>query len=124
VVSAIYEAEPITPTPADRETYIAFNNLPGVHLAEVRAGKWDNTTGMQIIARHAQAARLEGAMEVSLANIRPIHGNGKGPNFYSTKCKCFGDELSWAVNGPTREAVEELARGFYAFDPAVLGGWG
>jgi hypothetical protein len=68
------EAEwPITPTPADRETYIAFNNLPGVHLAEVRAGKWDNTTGMQIIARHAQAARLEGALAMQEAAAKVVN---------------------------------------------------
>ncbi len=54
----------VVPTQADREAYITFNNLPGVHLAEVRAGKWDNTTGMQIIARHAATARLEVAVAV------------------------------------------------------------
>lgn len=54
----------LIPTEADRATYIAFNNLPGVDLAAVRAGEWDNTTGMQIIASRALTARIEALEEV------------------------------------------------------------
>ena len=46
-------------TDADREAYLAFNTLPEFDQADVRAGRWDNTTGMQVLARHAAQARLE-----------------------------------------------------------------
>lgn len=82
--------QPITPTQADREAYIAFNNLPGVHLAEVRAGIWDATTGMQIIARHAAAAREEGyraGVEAAVADIETwFPGNTMGrPEYRAAK---------------------------------------
>ena len=43
---------------ADREAYLAFNMLPAILAADVRAGKWDELTGLQIIARHREQAIL------------------------------------------------------------------
>lgn len=43
-------------TPVDREAYLAFNGLPVANANDVRAGVWDETTGMQIIAAHRLAA--------------------------------------------------------------------
>jgi hypothetical protein len=63
-------SQPLTPTEAGREAYLAFNNVPPQDAANIRAGHWDQTTGMQIIARHAQAARLEGAREMKHATLR------------------------------------------------------
>jgi len=44
----------------DREAYLAMSMLPEFDAADVRAGRWDKTTGMQAFARHREAARIEG----------------------------------------------------------------
>jgi hypothetical protein len=43
-------------TVADRVTYLDLNGLPEDYRRAVAAGKWDHTTGMQVIARHRLAA--------------------------------------------------------------------
>lgn len=42
-------------TAADREAYLAMNMLPESDAIDVRAGRWDHTTGMQVLARHRLA---------------------------------------------------------------------
>lgn len=61
-----------TVTDADREAYLALNMLPPELAEAVQAGKWDHLTGMQVLARHREAAeeraRLEGiAMGIKAA---------------------------------------------------------
>lgn len=60
-------------TEADREAYLAFNAMPAAYAERVRAGEWDEATGLQIIAHHrhtstaaaeARIAELEGAVEL------------------------------------------------------------
>ena len=48
-------------TQADREAYLSMNMLPEFDAIDVRAGLWDKVTGLQSFARHAHAARIEGA---------------------------------------------------------------
>lgn len=51
----------IEPTQADREAYIEWSGgMPERDRQTILAGEWDATTGMQVLARHAQAARAEG----------------------------------------------------------------
>ncbi len=63
-------------TDADREAYLALNMLPEFDAIDVREGRWDNTTGLQIIARHREAAeqraRLEGAEIMREAALRAL----------------------------------------------------
>lgn len=70
-----------TVTDADREAYLAFNTLPPDYAAAVRAGTWDKLTGLQVLARHRQAAeeraRLEGiAMGIEAAKKALKTANG------------------------------------------------
>ena len=50
-------------TDADREAYLAFNKLPSVLAEAVRAGEWDHLTGMQVLARHREAAEQRAGLE-------------------------------------------------------------
>lgn len=68
-------------TDEDRARYLELNALPPADAAAVRAGQWDNTTGMQILAAHRLAAEARGAererarvvgLEAALAKIMPI----------------------------------------------------
>lgn len=42
----------IAVTDADREAYLSLNMLPELDAADIRAGRWDKLTGMQVMARH------------------------------------------------------------------------
>jgi len=50
----------VTITDADREAYLAFNNMPQGIAQAVRDGKYDKLTGMQIIACHRLLGHREG----------------------------------------------------------------
>lgn len=40
-----------------REAYLSMNMLPEFDAADVRAGRWDNTTGLQAFAKFEQSIR-------------------------------------------------------------------
>jgi hypothetical protein len=67
-------------TDADLEAYLAFNKLPSVLAEAVRAGEWDRLTGMQVLARHREAAeqrgRLEGAEIMREVAAKAMEGLG------------------------------------------------
>lgn len=44
---------------ADRLAYLEWSNLPPRDRDAVLAGEWDSTTGMQVMARHREAAVAE-----------------------------------------------------------------
>lgn len=56
--------QPLTPTQADRQTFKELVGRFGPYAERVDAGDEDGDWRMQLIARHAQAARLEGVREV------------------------------------------------------------
>lgn len=56
---------PVEVTPADHEAYLALSMLPEKYAADVRAGRWDEVTGMQVLARH-RIAHSAPAGEVGL----------------------------------------------------------
>ncbi|AIT81206.1 hypothetical protein JI59_16165 [Novosphingobium pentaromativorans US6-1] len=43
-------------TEADHQAYLAWSNLPPRDREAVLAGEWDETTGMQVLARHRLAS--------------------------------------------------------------------
>lgn len=51
----------MTVTQADREAYLSLSMLPEFDAADVRAGLWDRTTGLQAFAAHRIAALEEAA---------------------------------------------------------------
>ena len=40
-----------------RDAYLSMNMLPEFDAADVRAGRWDNTTGLQAFAKFEQSIR-------------------------------------------------------------------
>lgn len=52
-----------TVTEADREAYLALNMLPEKYAEAIRAGEWDEVTGLQAFARHREAAEQRGRLE-------------------------------------------------------------
>ena len=42
-----------------REAYLSMNMLPEFDAADVRAGRWDNTTGLQAFAKFEQSIRQQ-----------------------------------------------------------------
>jgi len=55
-------------TDADREAYLALNMLPEFDAADVRAGRWDNVTGIQAFAAH-RTATLQRVIDLANACV-------------------------------------------------------
>jgi hypothetical protein len=68
-------------TPADREAYLALNNLPFDDAARVRSGQWDETDGMQTLAKHHRQGFLEGQTAMRFRAASVVEGCG---------CMCTG----------------------------------
>lgn len=59
-------------TDADREAYLAMNMLPEFDAADVRAGLWDNVTGLQAFKSHRlqSVAAATAAKDAEIARLR------------------------------------------------------
>lgn len=90
-------------TEADREAYLSLNMLPELDAADVRAGRWDNLTGMQVMARHrvthaGEVERLREALDRQCDNMAFVLNKATLPDQWYCK---FSNELQEA-----RQALE------------------
>jgi len=75
------DVDQVTVTAADREAYLELNTLMPQFSDDIRAGKWDRLTGLQVIARHriaAARAAIEAAAEASEAIGKKWHRKAQG----------------------------------------------
>lgn len=95
-VETMQPGDKVEVTPADREAYLSMNTLPPSDFHNVRAGRWDRTTGMQAFARHrieatraqtariadleAENARLREALEKARPFVQDDYGQALGCN--------------------------------------------
>lgn len=73
-----------------REAYLSMNMLPEFDAADVRAGRWDNTTGLQAFAKFEQSIRQSAERGEAW---RPIETAPKdGTPFLAAIYVCHNDE--------------------------------
>jgi len=61
----------VTVTPADREAWIGYEDFDGAFAERIRTGSEDNTSGLQMFARH-RASEAERVREAATALVAKL----------------------------------------------------